>query len=258
MELGRYLVDENLGERNNDTLSRWFLHAIAERLAACNAATNIAQKKKHEDEAADLILRLWKHRAVVPMDIDPLAQYERVFQALRSLLPQANPWQFRERSANETVAAELYRCLSLLTISMFLISVEAIPERSKSEKALHDVFLPFSENSILLLFEQVAEFVFPKLNSDTKQAVLKAPKTTLREAAHGVRTLIERTRAVLDEALTIVDRAERGSSRRKVVDLQVHAKTRLKSLTPAKKTLSNSEAKKSRPVSPRNKTKQKR
>ena len=258
MELGRYLVDENLGERNNDTLSRWFLHAIAERLAACDAATNSAQKKKREGQAADLILRLWKHRAVAPMNIDPLAPYERVFQALRSLLPQANPWQFRERSANETVAAELYRCLSLLTVSMFLLSVEAIPKRSKSEKALHDLFLPFNENSILLLFEQVAEFVSPKLNSDTKQAAPKAPKTTLREAAHGVRTLIERTRAALDEALVIVDRAERGGSRRKVVDLQVPAKTRLKALTPAKKTSSNSEAKKSQPALRGNKTRQKR
>jgi hypothetical protein len=39
LELGRYLVDECLGGRNNDTLSRWFLHAIAERLAACETTT---------------------------------------------------------------------------------------------------------------------------------------------------------------------------------------------------------------------------
>ena len=258
MDLGRYLVDECLGGRNNDTLSRWFLHAIAERLAACDAATNTAQKKKRKGEAADLILRLWEHRAVAPMDIDPLAPYERVFQALRSLLPQANPWQFRDGSANETVAAELYRCLSLLTVSMFLLSVEAIPKRSKSEKALHDSFLPFNENSILFLFEQVAEFVLPKLNSDTKQIVSKAPETTLHEAARGIRNLIERTRVALDEALAIVDRAGRRSSRRKVVNLQVPAKTRLKALTPAKKALSNSKAKKPQPALPGNKTKQKR
>jgi hypothetical protein len=258
LELGRYLVNENLGERNNDTLSRWLLHAIAERLAACGAATNSAQKKKCEGEAADLILRLWKHRVVVPMDIDPLAPYERVFRAFRSLLPQASPWQFLERSANETVAAELYRCLSLLTVSMFLLSVEAIPKRSKSEKTLHDSFLPVSENSILLLFEQVAEFVAPKLNSDLKQAVSKVPKTTLTEAAQGVRTLIERTRAALDEALVIMDRAERGGPHRKVVDLQVPAKPRLKALVPGKKPLSNSKVKKSRSALPGNKKKQKR
>jgi hypothetical protein len=259
LELGRYLVDENLGERNNDTLSRWLLHAIAERLAACGAAPNSAQKKKCESEAADLILRLWKHRAVVPMDIDPLAPYERVCKAFRSLLPQANPWQFLdEGSANETVAAELYRCLSLLTVSMFLLSVEAIPKRSKNEKALHDSFLPANENSILLLFEQVTEFVAPKSNSDAKQVVQKAPKTALSEAAHGVRTLIDRTRRALDEALIVVDRAERGSSRRKVVELQVPTKTRPKALIPAKKKSSNSKAKKSPPASHGNKAKQKR
>ena len=258
MELGRYLVDENLGERNNDTLSRWFLHAIAERLAACEAASNTAQKKKCEVEAADLILRLWKHRAVAPMDIDPLAPYERVSKALRSLLPQANPWEFRERGANESVAAELYRCLSLLTVSMFLLNVEAIPERSKNEKALHDSFLPSNENSILLLFEQVAEFVSPKLESDAKQAAQKAQEATLRGAAHGVRTLIDRTRRALDEALVVVDRAERSGSRRKVVELQVPAKTPLKALAPVKKKSSNSKVKKSPPASPGNKAKQKR
>lgn len=258
MELGRYLVDENLGERNNDTLSRWLLHAIAEHLAACGTATNSAQKKR-ESETADLILRLWKHRAVVPMDIDPLAPYERVCKAFRSLLPQANPWQFRdESSANETVAAELYRCLSLLTVSMFLLSVEAIPKRSRSEKTLHDSFLPVSENSILLLFEQVAEFVAPKLNSDSKHAASKTPKTTLSDAAQGVRSLIERTRTALNEALVIVDRAERGGSRRKVVDLHVSAQPRLKALAPGKKALSNSKSKNSPSARLGKKGKQKR
>lgn len=161
-------------------------------------------------------------------------------------------------SPNETVAAELYRCLSLLTVSMFLLSVEAIPKRSKREKTLHDSFLPVSENSILLLFEQVAEFVAPKLNSDLKQPVSKIPKTTLSEAAQGVRTLIERTRTALDEALVIVDRAERGGSRRKVADLQVPAKPRLKALAPGKKALSNSKSKKSPSALPGKKRKQKR
>jgi len=256
LELGRYLVDENLGERNNDTLSRWLLHAIAERLAACDAATNTVQKKKREGEAADLILRLWKHRAVVPMDIDPLAPYERVFQALRSLLPQANPWQFRERSANETVAAELYRCLSRLTVSMFLLSVEAIPKRSKSKKALHDSFLPFNENSMLLLFEQVAEFVSPKTKSDAKRAVSDIPKTSLPDAAQSLRTLIERTRAALDEALVIVDRMERKGARRKAADPRVSAKTRPRAPIPAKKVLSK--AKKSQPALPGKTRKRKR
>jgi hypothetical protein len=258
LELGRYLVDECLGGRNNDTLSRWFLHAIAESLVACDAAANPAQKKKREIEAADLILRLWKHRAVVPMGIDPLAPYERVFEALRSLLPQANPWGLLESAANETVAAELYRCLSLLTIAMFLLSIEAIPKRSKSEKALHDVFLPFNEKAILHLFEQVEEFVSPKLNSDTKQEVSKAPKMTQREAAHGVRNLIERTRAALDEALVTVDRAERGGSRRKAADSRTPTRTEPKNPNPAKKVITNSTAKKSKPAQPSKVRKRKR
>jgi hypothetical protein len=250
LELGRYLVDECLGGRNNDTLSRWFLHAIAERLASCDAATNAAQKKQRESETADLILRLWKHRAVVPMGIDPLAPYGRVFEALRSLLPQANPWGLLDSAANETVAAELYRCLSLLTIAMFLLSVEAIPDRSDVEKSLHASFLPFNESAILLLFEQVAEFVSPNLKSQAQTEVSESAKMTLSDAAQSVRTLIERTREALDEALIVVGRAERGGSRRKTADSSTPTRTEPKNLNPAKKVMTRSTAKKSKPAQP--------
>ena len=251
-------MDECLGGRNNDTLSRWFLHAIAERLAACDAAANAAQKKKLESEAADLILRLWKHRAVVPMGIDPLAPYERVFEALRSLLPQANPWRLLDSAENETVAAELYRCLSLLTVAMFLLSVEAIPDRSNVEKSLHESFLPFNESAILLLFEQVAEFVSPNLKSQLSTEVQESKKMTLSDAAQSLRSLIERTREALDEALIIVGKAERGGSRRKAVDSRTPIRTESKKLNPVKKVTTKSTAKKSKSAQPGKITKRKR
>ena len=63
LELGRFLVSEALGPRSNDTLSRWLLHAIAERIKLAEEEANPSQRNERENEAAELILRLWKHRA---------------------------------------------------------------------------------------------------------------------------------------------------------------------------------------------------
>jgi hypothetical protein len=81
LELGRFLVSEALGPRSNDTLCRWLLHAIAERIKLAEEEVNPSQRNDRENEAAELILRLWKHRAVAPIGIDPLARYERLFKS---------------------------------------------------------------------------------------------------------------------------------------------------------------------------------
>jgi hypothetical protein len=159
LDLGRYLVDETLGERSNDTLSRWLLHAIAERIANVQSAKRISDRKRCEDEAADLILRLWKHRAVAPMGVDPLAKYDRVLMAFRSLLPGSNPWQTRDAQQNDRIAAKLYESFSMLTLSLLLIGLEDVQSRSATEKALHAEFLPANESAVLLLFEQIEDMV---------------------------------------------------------------------------------------------------
>ena len=81
LELGRFLVSEALGPRSNDTLSRWLLHAIAERISLAENEADLSNRTKLQTEAADLILRLWKHRAAGPAGIDPLRQYEMLFKS---------------------------------------------------------------------------------------------------------------------------------------------------------------------------------
>ena len=153
MELGRYLVSEALGTRSNDTLSRWLLHAIAERITLVEKEARPSQKRLRENEAAELILRLWKHRAVASMGIDPLARYENIFKSLAVLLPEANPWQTRETTPTERIAAELYKCLTSLSVSLLLLNVIDSGERSVEERDLLDKFLPTDEKSVLALFE---------------------------------------------------------------------------------------------------------
>jgi hypothetical protein len=154
LELGQLLVSEFLGERDNDTLSRWFLHAIAERLLHAQKARTAPQRKKAEDEASDLILRFWRHRKATSIGADPLSQYDGLFKALQLLLPTANPWSARNTTETQRLAAELFDCLSKLTTALMLLSTQA-GQLPTNKRRLLSKFLPTNESAILSHFEYV-------------------------------------------------------------------------------------------------------
>jgi hypothetical protein len=198
LELGRFLVSEALGPRSNDTLSRWFLHAIAERIKLAEEEANPSQRKDRENEAAELILRLWKHRAVAPIGIDPLARYERLFKSLSILLPESNPWQARETTPTQRVAAELYRCLTSLSVSLLLLSVTERGDRSVEERDLLDKFLPTDEKAVLALFEH-----FDNLYNATSEDV--PAKQSGRHLSKSSNTILATTRAWLSRTIQAIE-----------------------------------------------------
>lgn len=215
LELGRFLVSEALGPRSNDTLSRWFLHAIAERIKLAEEEASPSQRKDRENEAAELILRLWKHRAVAPIGIDPLARYERLFKSLSILLPESNPWQARETTPTQRVAADLYRCLTSLSVALFLLSVDDIKGRSTKELDLLNRFLPTNEKAMLALFEEfeglfasVSKEAVPKQEGDLESKPLSAVLPI-------VRSWMSRTSQAIEALSTILNTIESNSSKSK-------------------------------------------
>lgn len=81
----------SLGERigasldQNDLLSRWMAHYIAERMTAIESLEG-ADRTAAEDELADRILQLWEHRGAA-LSGDPLEQTEAVLGAVARLDP---------------------------------------------------------------------------------------------------------------------------------------------------------------------------
>lgn len=200
LELGRFLVSEALGPRSNDTLSRWLLHAIAERIKLAEEEANPSQRNERENEAAELILRLWKHRAVAPIGIDPLTRYERLFKSLSILLPESNPWQARETTPTQRVAADLYRCLTSLSVGLFLLSADNIERRSAGELVLLNRFLPTNEKAMLALLEEfeglyasVSKEALPKqeggLESRPQSAVLPIVRSWMSRTIQAIDAL---------------------------------------------------------------------
>lgn len=208
MELGRYLVSENLGQRSNDTLSRWLLHAIAERISLADSATKPTEKKKLQSDAAELILRLWSHRAVVPNGVNPLARYDKVLKAFRSLLPGANPWESRDAKRNDRIAAKLYQSFTMLTFSLLLIGLDDVEERSATERILHNQFLPSNESAVLLMFEQIEELTAALPERDKSPERPERTRLKASELSKLVQNWAAKTIELAQEASALVNELE--------------------------------------------------
>lgn len=227
MELGRFLVKEYLDDRNNDTLSRWLLHAIAERIAKTEQSRETDDAPRFEGEAIELILKLWAHRAVGPRGADPLTKYDRVLKAFRSLLPGANPWESREAGKNDRIAAELYRSLTMLTLSLLLVGLDPSETRSAEARALHNEFLPANEAAVLLQFEQI-ENLFRSADRSSEPAVRDSEtEVAVLDVAEAVRSWAERTVELSQEVLTMFKNISiTRESTPNVSEVRVKAKSR--------------------------------
>lgn len=202
LELGRLLVSEFLGERDNDTLSRWFLHAIAERMLRVEQARTRPQRKIAEDDASDLILRFWRHRKATDIGVDPLSRYDKLFEALQLLLPTANPWTMHQAAETERLAANLFDCLSKLTTGLMLLGVPAAQLPADKRHVLAQ-FLPTNEAAMLRHFEYVEGHILD--DAKEKQSTIPSKETTHQLAAGDYVAIVQRLTKHARETLAQID-----------------------------------------------------
>lgn len=73
VKLGEMIVDELGLTDSNDTLGRWMAHRLAELMDSAESAVREAEREKARQEASDLIIALWDHRAGWPNGWPPKA-----------------------------------------------------------------------------------------------------------------------------------------------------------------------------------------
>jgi hypothetical protein len=196
-----------LEARSNDTLARWLLHTIADRLSQIESASSPRQKAQLENEAADLILKLWHHRAVLADGVDPLARYSRVFKSINLLLPESNPWQVRETTPEERTASNLYNCLSYLSTSLMLLSVAALQDRSLTKRRMLANFLPKNEAAMLRHFERVEAIISDDVSVPENESIPEPlPRGVTEQYERVVRAWVERTKENLEDVTLALDR----------------------------------------------------
>jgi hypothetical protein len=67
-----------------DTLGRWMAHYLAELLERAETAPDEERNKARQD-CADLILKLWSHRASLSMNRRPLQSFDSILAAINQL-----------------------------------------------------------------------------------------------------------------------------------------------------------------------------
>jgi hypothetical protein len=148
LELGKHLVSEFNFQDSCDTLGRWMAHHVAELIVAAKEAKTPAERNIAEDRAVETVLKLWEHRAALPGQAYPLAQFKEILVLLSKLTPDANPWHRQAREQRQQLAMNIYNELTHLT--NLLLSLEAKPAHfsSNQTKKLFGGFLPHEEDDM--------------------------------------------------------------------------------------------------------------
>lgn len=85
LELGKLLVSEISDEGNEDTLTVWLMHYIAELITKAEKEKDSSLGRAAKKEASETILKLWEHRATLTGRANPMEEYGSALKLLRSL-----------------------------------------------------------------------------------------------------------------------------------------------------------------------------
>lgn len=87
MELGKYIVAELGLEPSVDTLGRWMAHHVAGLIDKVEKSDEPKEKAAAENEACELIIKLWEHRNEIPANVDPIKKYNNCLDFLSAIIP---------------------------------------------------------------------------------------------------------------------------------------------------------------------------
>lgn len=89
ISLGNQLVALISEKHDSDFLSRWMAHYVAEQITLAESATGEA-KAAAETRCYDTILKLWAHRAALPIHPRPFERFEAIFRVLERIDPDSS------------------------------------------------------------------------------------------------------------------------------------------------------------------------
>jgi hypothetical protein len=170
LELGIHMVQELRLQRSNDTLSRWMVHHLAELMTAAEKAVSPEEQTKATEAAANLILKVWEHRANLPGGVNPMNSFSGVLRVLNHLNARDNPWADRPGTPYQVLGAKIYRELKRITVGLLLVdTLPAIRQVSAGKKNITQ-FLSHDERAILLGLGSWPRIVFATQGQKEKTA----------------------------------------------------------------------------------------
>jgi hypothetical protein len=128
IKLGKEIIELLLREPSeDDLLSRWMAHYVAEQMADVERETGSARQSA-KDRCFHSILTLWQHRASLPKNKRPFGDFEPIFEALARLSPKnPRPYYYQERKPKPPeVEAESKTVKNLIDFALALDSATRV------------------------------------------------------------------------------------------------------------------------------------
>lgn len=156
--LGHHLATELGFSDSCDTIGKWMSHHLAEVMGRAEQESNAEKKEEYQQQAVELILKVWKHRTSLNADAYPLARFSGIIDSLSILSPEANVWERNRLGKYESLAADtfsmlvdLYRTLHFIeSVSLKSFRNKHVPSTvwSDDEQKIYDFLTSWAEEEL--------------------------------------------------------------------------------------------------------------
>lgn len=156
--LGHHLATELGFSDSCDTLGKWMSHHLAELMQKAEHEESPEKKEKYQQQAVELILKLWGHRRNMSSNAYPLARFRKIIESLSILSPEANVWERNKLGKYESLAADtfsmivdLYRALHFVEFTSLKIhrSHQVPPSvLTSEEQEVYDFLISWAEEEM--------------------------------------------------------------------------------------------------------------
>lgn len=133
-------------------------HHLAEMMDRVEREENAEKKDKYQQQAVELILKIWKHRSSLNEHAYPLARFKGIIDSLSILSPEANVWERNRLGRYESLAADsfsmvvdLYRTLHFIEfVSLKSVRNKQVPPSvfSDEEQKIYDFLSAWAEQEL--------------------------------------------------------------------------------------------------------------
>ncbi|EPE3097833.1 hypothetical protein [Vibrio cholerae] len=156
--LGHHLVTELGFSDSCDTLGKWMAHHLAEVMERAKHEENPKDKARYEQQAVELILKIWSYRQSLNDNAYPLARFKKIIEALSILSPDANAWERSRLGKYETLATDtfpmivdLYRALCFVEFtSLKSIRSQQVPPSvlTDEEQEIYSLLMSWAQEEM--------------------------------------------------------------------------------------------------------------
>lgn len=178
-------------------------HHLAEMIDNTENEINPEKRAESQNQVADLILKIWKHRTTLGGDAYPLSKFKNIIDAVSILSPEANVWKANKIGKYESLAAETFTMLKDLYRALYF--VEFVELKSVKNKQVPPSVLSDEEQKAYEILISWAEKALSFHTTDNSSSDTTEIQSTSDNMCKFIDDLCEKLNGLKSELQTKMD-----------------------------------------------------